>query len=77
MFHLKRVHEQVNVFNVVINIFSNFILDKTMEIDDRDPPWINDFIKNKIKQKNKAFRLFNLSYSCQSVVKNLKELILV
>ena len=48
-----------------------------MEIDDRDPPWTNDFIKNKIKQKNKAFRLFNLSYSCQSVVKNLKELILV
>ena len=48
-----------------------------MEIDDRDPPWTNDFIKNKIKQKNKAFRLFNLSHSCQSVVKNLKELILV
>ena len=38
-----------NVFNnVVINIFSNFVPDK---IDDRDPLWMNDFIKTYIKQK--------------------------
>ena len=37
LFHLT------NVFNnVVINIFSNFVPDK---IDDRDPLWMNDFIK--------------------------------
>ena len=37
MFHLKRVHEQVNVFNdVVINIFANFIPNKITEIDDRN-----------------------------------------
>ena len=29
-----------------------------MEIDDRDLLWINDFIKNKMKQKNKAFKLY-------------------
>ena len=59
LLHLKSVHEQVNVFNdAVINIFSNFILNKTIPIDDRDPPWRNEFLRNKIKQKNKAFRLF-------------------
>ena len=59
MFHLKYIHEQINIFNnVTIDIFSNFALNKMIEIDDRDPPWINDFIKNKIRQKNKEFRLY-------------------
>ena len=52
LFHSKSVHVHVNVFNdVLINIFSNFASNKITEIDDRDPPWMNDFIKNKIKQK--------------------------
>ena len=56
------LHEQVNVFNdVVINIFSNFEPNKIIEIDDRDPPWINNFIKNKIKEKNRAFKLYKNS----------------
>ena len=46
LFHLKSVHEQVNVFDVVINIFSNFVLNKIIEIGDRDPPWMNDFNEN-------------------------------
>ena len=59
MFHLKSIHEQVNAFNdVVINIFTNFVHNKIIEIDDRDPPSMNDFIKNKIKQKIKAFKLY-------------------
>ena len=54
--HLKSAHEKVNIFNdVVITIFSNFVPNKIIEIDDRDPLWINDFIKNKTKQKNKVF----------------------
>ena len=58
LFHFKNVHEQVNVFNdVVINIFSNFVPNKIIETDDRDPFWMNDFIKNKIKEKNKVFKL--------------------
>ena len=59
MFHLKSIHEQVNAINdVVINIFTNFVHNKIIEIDDRDPPSMNDFIKNKIKQKIKAFKLY-------------------
>ena len=56
--YLESVHEQVNVFNDVIDISTNFVANKTIEIDDRDPPQMNDFIKNKVKQKNKAFKLY-------------------
>ena len=52
--------EQANVFNdVVVNILSNFVLNKIIEIGDMDPPWMNDFITNKIKQKKKK----HLSYT--------------
>ena len=36
-----------------MNIFSNFVPNEIIEIDDRDTPWMNEFIKNKIKQKIK------------------------
>ena len=36
--HLKSVHERVNVFNDVINIFTNLIPNKIIKIDDKDPP---------------------------------------
>ena len=48
LFHLKSVHEQVNVFNdVVINIFSNVVPNKIIETDDKDPPCMNDFTKKQ------------------------------
>ena len=39
-------------------MLSIFVPNKIIEIDDRDPPWMNNFTKNKIKQKNKAFKLY-------------------
>ena len=52
-----------------------------MEIDDRDPPWMNDFIKNKIKQKIKAFKLYknnrmgNNFSNLENLLQDLSELI--
>ena len=34
---------------------SNFIPNKIVTIDDRDPPWINNKIKSLNKNKNKYF----------------------
>ena len=57
LLHLKSVHEQVNVFHgVIINIFANFVPIKIIKVDGRGPPWMNQFIENKIKHKNKAFK---------------------
>ena len=48
----KNVHEQVSIFsNTLMNIFSNYIPNKYITIGDRDLPWMNKTIKNKIKLK--------------------------
>ena len=46
-------NDQVSVFNsTILNIVSNFISDETITCDDRDPPWMNSFIKNLIRAKD-------------------------
>ena len=41
------------MFNdITLNVFRNFVPNKFITYDSRDPPWINDNIKSKIKQKN-------------------------
>ena len=35
-----------------MNVFSNFILNKLITINDKDPPWMNDEIKNKIQKRD-------------------------
>ena len=46
LFSGKNVHEQDELFNkTLLNIFHNFIPNKIIVCDDRDPPWMNDEIK--------------------------------
>ena len=53
LFSGKNVYEQVELFNkILLNIFHNFIPNKIIVCDDRDPPWMNDEIKKMIKRKN-------------------------
>ena len=55
LFSGKNVHEQVELFNkTLLNIFHNFIPNKIIVCDDRDPPWMNDEIKKMIKIKKLA-----------------------
>ena len=44
-----------------MNIFLNFTLNKLVTFDDRDPSWMNDYVKDKIKWKNQL---------CKRYVKN-------
>ena len=49
----KKVHEQVEIFNqTMLNIFHNFIPNKTTLCEDRAPPWMNEKIKSLVKKKN-------------------------
>ena len=51
------MHEQVEFFNkTLLNIFHNLIPNKIILCDDKDPPWMNDEIKNLIKRKNWLFQ---------------------
>ena len=53
----KTVHQQVNLLNdIILNIFTNFVPNTVITCDNRDPPWINDNIKNKIKWKNSMYK---------------------
>ena len=35
-----------------MNVFSNYIPNKLISIKNKDPPWMNDEIKNKIKKRD-------------------------
>ena len=51
------MHEEVELFNkMLLNIFHNFIPNKIILCDDKDPPWMNEEIKNFIKRKNWLFQ---------------------
>ena len=57
MFLGKNVHEQVEIFNhTILNIIHNFIINKTILYDHRDPPWMNEKIKSLINKKNAFYR---------------------
>ena len=54
MFSCKNVHQQVHIFNkTIINIFSNLIPNKLVTFNDKDPPWMTEKLKEKIKWKQK------------------------
>ena len=47
------INEQFNFFNsTLMNIFSNFIPNKTVTFNDQDPPWSGDKIKPRTELKN-------------------------
>ena len=56
------INEVVFIFNKTIkNIISNFIPHKTVTCDDRDPPWVNNNIKQLIQEENNAYRSYILN----------------
>ena len=47
------VNTQVKLFNEILtNIFTNFVPNKLITVDDRDPPWVTENIKKLLKDKN-------------------------
>ena len=60
LFPHKNEYKEVVIFNqTLINIFSNYIPSKLIAVDDKDPPWMNDYIKTKILDKKIAYKFFN------------------
>ena len=52
-------NDQVSVFySIILNIVSNFIPNETITCDDRDPPWMNSFIKDLIRAKDNFYKKF-------------------
>ena len=54
---IKNVNAQVLKLNeTTLNVFRNYVPSKYLTIDDKDPVWMNETIKSKIKIKNKIFK---------------------
>ena len=52
LFNKKDIDVQVAVFNeTILNVFRNYEPDKYITIDDKDPVWMNETIKLKVKAK--------------------------
>ena len=61
-FRNLNINEIVFLFNKTIkNIFSNFIPHETVTCEDRDPPWINNNIKQLIQEKNDTYTIYILN----------------
>ena len=53
------VHKQVKLFKETFcNIFMNFVPNKLITVDDRDPPWMTEKIKKLLKDKSKLYKLY-------------------
>ena len=58
-FSRKDVHSQVVIFNqTLLNIFCNYVPNKLITCNDRDPAWMTSNIRNKFNSKNVMYRTF-------------------
>ena len=59
LFDKKNLNAQVMVLNeTILNVFRNYVPNKYITVDDKDPVWMNETIKSKIKTKNKLFNQY-------------------
>ena len=59
LFSGYNINDQVAAFNeVLLNIFRNYVPNRYITIDDKDPVWMNDFVKSKIKANNLLFKQY-------------------
>ena len=59
LFEGKNVYEQVHFFNkTILNIFHNYIPNKTILCNDKDPPWFNNEIRKILTKKNEIFKQY-------------------
>ena len=53
----KNVHQQVKIFKkTLLKIFHNYIPNKFILCDDKDPSWINEEIKSLVHRKHSLYQ---------------------
>ena len=59
LFDKKDLNAQILTLNeVVLNVFRNYVPNKYITIDDKEPVWMNETIKNKMKVRNNLFKQY-------------------
>ena len=55
----RKDNAQVLTLNeVILNVFRNYVPNKYITIDDKDPVWMNETIKNKMKVRKNLFKQY-------------------
>ena len=58
-FDSKDINSEVTALSeTILNIFCNYVPNKCITIDNKDPAWMNEIIKSKIKTKNVFFKQY-------------------
>ena len=59
LFNNKNINEQVSILNeTILNVFSNYVPNKYITIDDKDPVRMNETIRLKIKAKDNKYNKY-------------------
>ena len=58
-FYKKDPNAKVATLNeTILNVFRNYVPNKYKTVDDKDPVWMNEIIKSKMKIQNKLFKKY-------------------
>ena len=59
LFDKKDLNAQViALYQTILNVFQNYVPNKYITVDDKDPIWMNGIIKSKMKAKNKLCKQY-------------------
>ena len=59
LFDNKDINSQVTALNeTILNVFRHYVPNKYITIDGKDPVWMNEIIKSKIKEKSQFFKQY-------------------
>ena len=59
LFDKKDLNSQVVTLNeTILNVFRNYVPNKYIIIDDKDPVWMKEIIKSKMETKNKLYQQY-------------------
>ena len=73
LFQNKNIHDQLKLLKkTIVNIVSNYIPNKFIIWNDKDPPLLNDHIKRLINLKNEIFKKYLKDGRPDSVHENLQ-----
>ena len=73
----KDINAHIVALNeATLNIFHNYVPNKYITIDDKDPAWMNKTIKSKIKAKNALYKKYIQSGRFESDFVYLENLII-
>ena len=66
------VNEQVELFNeTLLNVFRNFIPNKTNKHNSKDPPWISQEVKTSLRKKARLYKKYRRGGSNTDDLNNL------